>query len=59
MNTFGGKSRPVNPFPPLKAGRRNVVLAVVDNGTTTMLRFGETDFSKWRLAGEGGPGKGQ
>ncbi|KAK0565653.1 tRNA-splicing endonuclease subunit sen54 [Tilletia horrida] len=40
-----------NPFPALKAGRRNVVLAVVDQGTTSLLRFGEAEFGKWKLAG--------
>ncbi|CAO1629302.1 unnamed protein product [Parajaminaea phylloscopi] len=50
----GPTRRPVrkpNPFPPLKAGRRSVVLAVVDHGTTSMLRFGEAEFSKWKLMG--------
>lgn len=57
--TFVQRPRPPNPFPPLKAGRRNVILVVADNGTTSMLRFGESEFEKWRLAGEGGPGKGE
>ncbi|KAK0564396.1 tRNA-splicing endonuclease subunit sen54 [Tilletia horrida] len=40
-----------NPFPVLKSGRRNVVVAVVDQGTTSLLRFGEAEFARWRLAG--------
>lgn len=40
-----------NPFPALKAGRRDVILAVTDHGTTSMLRFGEAEFEKWRLMG--------
>ncbi|KAL9931878.1 hypothetical protein V8E36_009193 [Tilletia maclaganii] len=40
-----------NPFPPLKSGRRNVVVAVVDQGTTSLMRFGEAEFARWRLAG--------
>lgn len=50
----GGPSRIVrkpNPFPPLKAGRRSVILAVVDHGTTSLLRFGEAEFEKWKLMG--------
>lgn len=46
----GGPRRP-NPFPPLKGGRRNVILAVVDHGTTSLLRFGEAEFAKWKLMG--------
>ncbi|PWN49774.1 hypothetical protein IE53DRAFT_411384 [Violaceomyces palustris] len=58
-HTRGGPdTRPPNPFPPLKAGRRTVVLAVVDNGITSMIRFGETEFAKWKLAGRDGPGRG-
>lgn len=45
-----GPRRP-NPFPPLKAGRRNVIVAVVDHGTTSLLRFGEAEFSRWKLMG--------
>lgn len=43
------QSRKLNPFPALKAGRRSVILAVVDHGTTSMLRFGEAEFEKWKL----------
>ncbi|KDN52834.1 hypothetical protein K437DRAFT_242961 [Tilletiaria anomala UBC 951] len=47
------KPRPpnVNPYPALKAGKRNIVLAVVDEGCTALLRFGESDFNAWKLAG--------
>ncbi|PWN38718.1 hypothetical protein IE81DRAFT_350808 [Ceraceosorus guamensis] len=51
-------TRPPNPFPPLKSGRRNFILAVCDHGTTQMFRFGESDFAAWKLAGRGGPGRG-
>ncbi|PWY96953.1 hypothetical protein BCV70DRAFT_203296 [Testicularia cyperi] len=44
-------TRPVNVFPPLKAGRRTVVLAVVDGSISTLLRFGESEFAAWKLAG--------
>lgn len=44
-------SRPVNVYGPLKAGRRNVIVAVNDCGTTSLLRFGEAEFARWRLAG--------
>ncbi|CCU97580.1 unnamed protein product [Malassezia sympodialis ATCC 42132] len=46
-------SRPTNVYIPLKAGRRSVVVAIVDQGTTSLLRFGEAEFARWRLAGEG------
>jgi tRNA-splicing endonuclease subunit Sen54 len=45
------KGRPVNVFPPLKMGRRSVIVAVNDCGTTSLLRFGESQFDRWRLAG--------
>lgn len=47
------RPRAVNVFPPLKAGRRNVIVAVNDCGTTSLVRFGEAEFSRWRLAGTG------
>lgn len=43
-----------NVYLPLKAGRRSVVVAVVDQGTMSLLRFGEAEFARWRLAGEEG-----
>ncbi|WFC98821.1 tRNA-splicing endonuclease subunit sen54 [Malassezia yamatoensis] len=42
---------PGNVFLPLKAGRRSVVVAIVDQGTMSLLRFGEAEFSRWKLAG--------
>jgi tRNA-splicing endonuclease subunit Sen54 len=44
-----------NVFPPLKAGRRSVVLAIVDGSITTLLRFGESEFAHWRLFGDAAP----
>ena len=40
-----------NVYLPLKAGRRSVVVAIVDHGTTSLLRFGEAEFDRWRIAG--------
>ena len=40
-----------NVYLPLKAGRRSVVVAIVDQGTMSLLRFGEAEFTRWRLAG--------
>ena len=42
---------PTNVYLPLKTGRRSVVVAIVDQGTTSLLRFGEAEFTRWRLAG--------
>lgn len=39
-----------NVYIPLKAGRRSVVVAIVDHGTTSLLRFGEARFLEWPLA---------
>ncbi|KAJ9475275.1 tRNA-splicing endonuclease subunit SEN54 [Pseudozyma hubeiensis] len=52
-NRDGGNGRGStgNPFPPLKAGRRSVVVAVVDGSITTLLRFGEAEFKWWSLYG--------
>lgn len=35
-----------SPYPRLKTGRRSVLVAVVDNGTTSLLRFSEAEFAK-------------
>lgn len=43
--------RKSNPFPPLKAGRRDVIVAIVDHGTSSLVRFGEAEFERWRLFG--------
>jgi tRNA-splicing endonuclease subunit Sen54 len=55
-NKFGAKKnaqpyKTMNVFPPLKAGRRSVVLAIVDGSITTLLRFGESEFAKYKLSG--------
>ncbi|WFD32408.1 tRNA-splicing endonuclease subunit sen54 [Malassezia sp. CBS 17886] len=42
---------PPNVYLPLKAGRRSVVVAIVDQGTMSLLRFGEAEFARWRIAG--------
>lgn len=42
---------PSNVYLPLKAGRRSVVVAIVDQGTMSLLRFGEAEFARWRIAG--------
>lgn len=47
------KQARANVYIPLKAGRRNVVIAIVDQGTMSLLRFGEAQFQSWRLAGHG------
>ncbi|KAE8262840.1 hypothetical protein A4X03_0g2135 [Tilletia caries] len=47
----GGAGRGMNPFFALKSGRRNVIVAVVDQGTTSLIRFGEAEFARWRMAG--------
>lgn len=46
-----GFRRPAGPnkaalFPRLKTGRRDVLVAVVDNGTSSFLRFNEAEFGK-------------
>jgi len=41
--------KPVNPFFALKSGKRSVVLAVVDAGTTTMFRFVDGRFEEWPM----------
>jgi hypothetical protein len=54
----GGQGRSgINVYTPLKQGRRNVIVAVNDCGTTSLLRFGEADFERWRIAGTQREGK--
>ncbi|BGP43067.1 tRNA-splicing endonuclease subunit sen54 [Rhodotorula kratochvilovae] len=43
--------RKPSPYPRLKTGRRTVLLAVVDNGTSSLLRFSEAEFAKLPWAG--------
>ncbi|GAA6023771.1 hypothetical protein JCM10207_001187 [Rhodosporidiobolus poonsookiae] len=38
--------RPPTPYPFLKTGRRSVLLAIVDNGTSSILRLSEAEFAK-------------
>ncbi|POY74704.1 hypothetical protein BMF94_2179 [Rhodotorula taiwanensis] len=38
--------RKPTPYPRLKTGRRTILVAVVDNGTSSLLRFSETEFAK-------------
>ncbi|OLL25377.1 putative tRNA-splicing endonuclease subunit sen54 [Neolecta irregularis DAH-3] len=45
-----------NPFGRLKSGSRNVILAVVDSGLTSFLRFNDISFSDEKIW-EGGPKK--
>ena len=42
---------PGNVFPALKAGRRNVVVAIIEQGTASLLRFGKAEFERLRLVG--------
>lgn len=43
--------RKPSPYPQLKTGRRTILLAVVDNGTSSLLRFSEAEFAKLPWAG--------
>lgn len=49
--------KPVTPYPFLKLGRRNVLLAVVENGTSSIMRMGEGEFGKVPWRAEGGIGR--
>ncbi|BGP27200.1 tRNA-splicing endonuclease subunit sen54 [Rhodotorula toruloides] len=42
-----------SPYPRLKTGRRTILVAVVDNGTSSLLRFSEGEFAKIPWAGAG------
>ena len=46
----GPPAKAVNPFFALKSGKRSVVLAVVDAGTTSMFRFVDGCFEEWPMA---------
>ncbi|TDL23168.1 hypothetical protein BD410DRAFT_768992 [Rickenella mellea] len=41
--------RKINPFQALKFGKKNIVIAVVDAGTTNFYRFGEGAFEEWPM----------
>lgn len=59
INSFlpgaGRKTFKPSPYPRLKTGRRSVLVAVVDNGTTSFLRFSEAEFAKmpWKGTARG------
>ncbi|CAE6469595.1 unnamed protein product [Rhizoctonia solani] len=38
-----------NPFVHLKAGRKSVIVAAVDGGMISLVRFGEGDFTSWPM----------
>jgi tRNA-splicing endonuclease subunit Sen54 len=46
------KDRPrvVNPFTALKAGKKMIVIAVVDSGNVGFFRFSEGAFGEWPMA---------
>ena len=49
--TGNSKSKPSTltrppPYAKLKNGRKSAIIAVVDNGLISFLRFGDTDFSE-------------
>lgn len=41
--------RKPNPFMALKAGKKNIIIAVVDSGNISFFRFGEGAFSEWPM----------
>lgn len=58
MLKYSGKRRShtlsrLSPYAQLKAGRTSAILAVLDNGTISFQRFGETDFSELPWVGNG------
>ena len=44
------RSRVVNPFAALKAGKKMIVIAVVDSGNVGFFRFSEGAFGEWPMA---------
>lgn len=46
------KGKP-SPYPRLKTGRRSILVAVVNDGTSSILRFSETEFGKLPWKGQG------
>ncbi|GAA5995244.1 tRNA splicing endonuclease subunit SEN54 [Rhodotorula paludigena] len=46
-----GAPRKPSPYPRLKTGRRTILVAVVDHGTSSLLRFSEAEFAKLPWAG--------
>ncbi|KAK4052816.1 tRNA-splicing endonuclease subunit sen54 [Microbotryomycetes sp. JL201] len=47
------QTRKPSPYPRLKTGRRDILVAVVDNGTISILRFNESEFAKLPWNGRG------
>ncbi|KAG5641611.1 hypothetical protein DXG03_004648 [Asterophora parasitica] len=45
-----GPIRRPHPFMALKAGRKLIVIAVVDAGSISFFRFGQGDFTEWPMA---------
>jgi len=43
-------ARRPHPFMALKAGKKIIVIAVVDSGNITFFRFGQGEFSEWPMA---------
>lgn len=43
-------TRPTNPFPSLKTGKKMVVVAAVDAGTISFFRFGQGVFTDWPMS---------
>jgi tRNA-splicing endonuclease subunit Sen54 len=41
--------RPPHPFMAIKAGKKTVIIAVVDAGSTSFFRFGQGAFSEWAI----------
>lgn len=44
------RPRTINPFVALKAGKKMVVIAVVDSGNVGFFRFSEGAFDEWPMA---------
>lgn len=47
------KNMKPSPYPRLKTGRRSILVAVVNDGTSSILRFSETEFGKLPWKGTG------
>ena len=49
LQKINEKPRGINPFAALKAGKKMVVIAAVDAGTTTFFRFSQGAFEEWPM----------
>ena len=47
-NLLAPKRKP-NPFVALKTGKKIIVIAVVDAGSTSFFRFGQGEFTEWPM----------